>query len=312
MDSSPLDLISQIIFSKNFNELDIDEREFVLDSIDHVTEPPSRSNNKRNWWLKILLDKIDKMAGKDRASRGRSYWRKGNVAKRVTITRNLGVGTVRGSSSERYDVAIRIGEGFNDHTEVIAGAIANDPACYVDFREGTLNLKLAELTLSDGSNLFNDHLEMIGYCDCYDWEPICKHQVALANAIADKVQSNLDLALTFLGIDPKALNELISQMRKDESKVVTDNNPDNITDSFGWPTYSDIGRVTSIRRYGKASTNLLTERLGQIDSLALDTVAAIPKNRINSSLGSFDDIFTTLYQLVRFHLDDDSDIDGEE
>jgi uncharacterized Zn finger protein len=301
VDSSPLDLISQIVFSKNFDALSFEERQLVLDSIDNVLEePPSRSNNKRNWWLQILLDKVDRSAGKDRASRGRSYWRKGKVGKRLTITRNIGIGTVRGSSSGRYDVAIRIEDNFKDHTELIATAIANDPACYVDFREGRLNQKLLELTLGDGSNLFKDHLQMVGYCDCYDWEAICKHQVALANAIADQVQEDLDLALTFLGIDPKVLNDLVSQLREGESKELPHNNRDNVTDSFGWPTYSDIGRVTSVRRFGKPPT-LLAEQLRELEKQAIDPVGTIPKNRINSNLGSFNDIFETIYELVRLN-----------
>lgn len=304
MDASSLDFISQVVFSKNFAELSIDEREFVLDGLENAFEPPSRSNSKRNWWLQTLLDKLDRSAGKERASRGRSYWRKGKVGKRLTITENIGIGTVRSSSSGSYSVGIRIGDGFKDHAESLATAIANDSSCYVDFREGRLNQKLLELTLGDGSNVFKDHLQVVGYCDCYDWGAICKHQVALANAIADKVQEDLDLALTFLGIDPKVLNGLVSQLRDGESKDLPQNNPDNVTDSFGWPTYSDIGRVAAVRRFGKTLT-VLAEQLGELEKQPIDTVGAIPKNRINSNLGTFADIFATIYDLVKIHVDEE-------
>lgn len=280
----------------------------VLANVRRTPEAPSRSNAKRSWWLQIILDNLERSSGKDRAARGRSYWRKGAVSKRLTIEDGAALGHVRGSNSERYKVAVGVDESFSAHAEVLANAIASDAACYVDFREGRLNEALMGITLSDGSKLFLDHLAMEGVCNCYDWDATCKHQIALANAIADKIEYDLDLALTFLGIEPNELHALVSQLRDGDERNSLSNDPDNITDTFGWPDFHDVVRFTTVKRYGK-SPIALAEHLGELSKETLDPISLIPKNRINGYLGSLNSLFDEMYETVKYHLNGNEEPD---
>ena len=299
-----IDQLAIDIYGCRFSKLEPIRREFVLEIFNAARIPTSRTNAKRNWWMRILLDRLEALTGPERAARGRSYYRQGRVSKKLTIENFGASGRVRGSSRTSYHVTLWSPEQLASASESLAASIAANPTFYLDFREGRLSEGLANVRALDGSLIFGPFFEFTADCDCYDYSE-CKHTVALANCIADVFEKDFVSAMVFFGIDIESFSRRIAELRTvdDDGDGVTF----STTDSFGWPLPDKSKKISSTRRFWTQWTPSTATGYDTDAYLApLDAMAHLPKNRIRGANGSMHDQLSAIYRAI-----DASDENGE-
>ena len=301
-----IDLLAIDIYGCRFSQLEPIRKQFVLEMFDAPKTPTSRTNTKRNWWMRLLLDRLEGTTGPERAARGRAYYRQGRVSKKLAIESFGASGRVRGSGRTSYHVTLWSPDQLALASESLAASIAADPTFYLDFREGRLSEGLASVRAADGSLIFGPFFELTGDCNCYDYSD-CKHTVALANCIADLLEKDLASTMLFFGINFEIFSRRIMELRAVEDADAGDGATFASTDSFGWPRPETSQKISSIRRFWTHWTPSETTGYDTGASRArLDAMAHLPKNRIRGVNGSMYDQLSAIYRAI-----DTSDKDGE-
>lgn len=297
-----LDQLSIDRFGVAFFSLSPQERALVLNEIGTVPDglrpptPPSRTNARRTWWMREMLDRLERVTGKERSSRGRSYYRSGFVSKKFEIHSLEAMGRVRGSSRGSYHVEMRFSDRLAAHWEVVAEAIATRPRSYLEFCDGRLDQSLSEATDGNGVPLLQGLEFSNTSCTCWD-EMDCKHLVAFANVLADVFEADLPQAFAFFGIDHDLLLRRVGELRTAAGSGPSIVTPLDPVDAFGWPRAEPQKRSTSTKGFGRYEPTVQIEHMSGM-SRPLDVLAAIPKNRISGVHGSLSAQFARIYSAV--------------
>ncbi|ANE03735.1 2-oxo acid dehydrogenase [Corynebacterium crudilactis] len=144
----------------------------------------------------------EKNADSGRRSRGEQYYRNGNVTG-ITVMEGRVECTVAGSQNEPFTTTVTFPYRSSDKLREAYAAIADTPNGLRLVREG-------HLTSSMLDHLVGNPEESIYFdCTCPDRSLVCKHAVASAYYVAEKMTSNPALILDIRGQGLAGLEALI-------------------------------------------------------------------------------------------------------
>ncbi len=293
---SQLDLASQVKYGRNFRDLNPSEQGAVIHGLSGLKSPQSRTNADRTWWMRQLLDQLEEHAGKERAARGRAYYRNGKVLKKITVAPFAVTGRVRGSSRGSHQTALYLNKRIGSHWQALAEAIGSNPKFYLDFTEGRLSEGIFGITAPDGMPLIDLRRGLGGVCTCFDISA-CKHMVALGNALADILEKDLAAALTYFGVDSSAFYLRIQDLRARDGFNAAPIEQSSLYDDYGWPIPPADPKPLAVRSFWRYPAEPAPGHYHR-ETPRLNTASEMGKNRIAGVNGSMQILFTMLYESI--------------
>jgi uncharacterized Zn finger protein len=171
----------------------------------------SRRTFGQTWWGGEWVSALEDRAGLDpgRLSRGRSYARRGAVA-RLTLAPGLVMASVQGSRALPYTVTVRVATfGPDEWTRVLA-AIAAKIGRVAALVDGELPPEVVDDVAGTGLDLLPGPGEVQPRCSCPDVGDPCKHGAAVCYLIADAMDEDPFAVLLLRG---RPRREVLSALR---------------------------------------------------------------------------------------------------
>lgn len=176
-----------------------------------VSSPPKRRRAALSPAAQLLADVATSRADSGRLSRGRRYADAGHVIS-LDIRAGRAHARVAGSQNEPFAVTVQLPYRSTDDLAVVSAELARTPDGMRRARQGEVSQQLLEVLLADDSN------DIRLSCDCPDPAPVCKHEVAVLEKLAAKIDADPLSLFTFRGLDLTALEEAVMAQARDASR----------------------------------------------------------------------------------------------
>lgn len=156
--------------------------------------PAPAAQGAESWAGSQLLEAVTRATDRGRLERGREYYRNGHVQS-MELSTNTVVGLVSGSQLEPFEVTIRLAPLSAKRREFIGAEVAADPALLRTIMRGDAP------PVDIATMLFRHDQVRFEGCSCPDRQPACKHAVAVAYQMAEKLNREPAAVLRWRGID---------------------------------------------------------------------------------------------------------------
>ncbi|RSZ66201.1 hypothetical protein EAH68_01240 [Corynebacterium hylobatis] len=185
---------------------------------EEVDSPPKRRRATLSPAAQLLVDVATSRADSGRLSRGRRYADAGHVIS-LDIRAGRAHARVAGSQNEPFTVTVQLPYRSTDDLAVVAAELARTPDGMRHARQGEVSQHLLEVLLTDDIN------DIRLSCDCPDPAPVCKHEVAVLEKLAAKIDADPLALFTFRGLDLTSLEEAVMAQARDASREA-ENDPE--------------------------------------------------------------------------------------
>lgn len=196
-----------------------------------ATEVEERSSPTESWSAGQVMRTATALADSARLSRGRTYFRSGNV---LRIDYELGQvnGLVSGTQLEPFEVQIRWRPLTRRQIDFVVGECGDHP-------ESVRNLLAGRRPQSSiATVLFGVEHYIDSFCSCPDHATFCKHRVCVAYALAAEFTGDPSAFLAWRGIDMDRLLETVDGGDGGEENSDTPTGTPGETDDDREVTYS--------------------------------------------------------------------------
>ncbi|MGH3490419.1 MAG: SWIM zinc finger family protein [Actinopolymorphaceae bacterium] len=172
----------------------------------------SRRAFGQTWWGGEWVSALENRAGLDtgRLSRGRSYARRGAVA-RLTVAPGLVMASVQGSRALPYTVTVRVATFTADEWERVLDAIAAQIGRVAALLDGELPPEVVDDVAGTGLGLLPGPGEVQPRCSCPDVGDPCKHAAAVCYLVADAMDEDPFAVLLLRG---RPRGEVLTALRE--------------------------------------------------------------------------------------------------
>jgi len=164
----------------------------------------SRGSPKASWWARRWMETIDSFDIGERASRGRTYARKGQV-RSLKIGAGRVTAAVQGSGWEPYDTEIRIDTIPESAWKSLAETLFVRPGMASKLLAGTMPDDIEKAFKAVGADLFPQKSDLKTECTCPDWSNPCKHIVAVLFLLGEEFERDPFLIFRLRGSERKDL-----------------------------------------------------------------------------------------------------------
>ncbi|EJX03143.1 zinc finger SWIM domain-containing protein, partial [gut metagenome] len=154
-------------------------------------------------WGNKWLDALANLDHENRLSRGRTYYRNGNIVSVTFDAESLTIeGVVDGNAYYPYEVSIGLQPMPADEKKKLVSAIASRPDLVAKLIDGQLDQEIAELADREGIALFpRSWREFRLSCTCPDTAVPCKHISAVYYAIVNSIDLDPMWVFYLRGVD---------------------------------------------------------------------------------------------------------------
>jgi uncharacterized Zn finger protein len=185
---------------------------------EEVTSAPKRRRATLSPAATMLIDVATSRADSGRLSRGRRYAEAGHVVS-LEIRSGRAHAQVAGSQNEPFTVTVQLPYRSPDDLAVVAAELARTPDGMRRARQGDVSPHLLEVLLADDLN------DIRLSCDCPDPSPVCKHEVAVLEKLAARIDADPLALFTFRGMDLTSLEQAVMAQARDASRE-SENDPE--------------------------------------------------------------------------------------
>lgn len=172
---------------------------------------PARRGTAMSPAAEMLVSVAVSRADRGRLTRGRQYAEAGHVVS-LEIRNGRAHAQVAGSQNEPFNVTVQLPYRSTDDLAAVSAELARTPNGMRLARRGEISGNLLNVLLSDDPN----DIRLI--CDCPDPAPVCKHEVAVLEKLAAKIDADPLALFTFRGLDLTSLEQAVMAQAKDASR----------------------------------------------------------------------------------------------
>lgn len=196
---------------------------------DGIKVKSKRGDIGEQWWSKRFLDGLNRMGMDSRLARGRSYARKGQVAK-LDIREGVAYASVQGSMSTPYQVEIRLHAWDEKKWKKVIAEIAGQALYAAELLAGEMPRDIEAVVEKAGVHLFpSSRTDLKTGCSCPDYANPCKHIAAVYYILAERFDEDPFLIFAMRGKEKDVLLEELRRERgASEPEVVPSPIPGNI------------------------------------------------------------------------------------
>lgn len=157
-----------------------------------------RATERESWAASVLMEAIASGTDSGRLARGREYYRADRVVS-LELDTNVAAAFVSGTQLEPFSVTIRLSPLGQKARAELFGEFVSDTSHVRSLLAGSApGLELADRLFSA------QHVSRVT-CTCPDKTPICKHVVAVAYAVAERMTEDPMRIIRWRGLDPDAI-----------------------------------------------------------------------------------------------------------
>lgn len=181
------------------------------EDVPHVERPMRRAAASLSAAAQMLIDVAVSRADSGRLTRGRQYATAGHVVDMDILDGRVHA-QVAGSQNEPFSVTLQLPYRSTDDMAGVAAELARTPNGLRRARSGDVSEGLLKVLLSEDP-------EDIGLrCDCPDSSPVCKHEVAVLEKLAAKIDADPQLLFELRGMNIVSLEQAVMAQAKSASK----------------------------------------------------------------------------------------------
>ncbi|ADK28612.1 hypothetical protein [Corynebacterium pseudotuberculosis] len=170
--------------------------------------PASRETIQFNAVARKMRDLVHQYADQGRLKRGRDYARNSNVLN-VKLDKSTVSADVAGSQNEPFHVTISLPYRDTDDLAAVTAELAELPNGIKRAKEGKLSEDISEILIGSSAQF---------WCDCPDHVVCCKHAVAVAYVVADRLEAEPLLAFELRGLDLLKLEQSLTMQARSISE----------------------------------------------------------------------------------------------
>ena len=180
-----------------------------------VAAIPQRSRQKMSPGAQVLIDAITSRTDSGRLSRGRKYAAGGHVVT-LELLNGRAHAQVAGSQNEPFNVSVVLPYRSSDELSDVAAALARTPNGMKRARQGDLSEELLKVLVTE----LPEDIRFL--CDCPDPAPVCKHEVAVVEVLASRIDADPQLLFEIRGLNLPALEQAVMAQAKGAAKESED------------------------------------------------------------------------------------------
>lgn len=159
-----------------------------------------RKHDGASWWARRWMETIDSFDIGERASRGRSYARRGQV-KSLDIRSGRVDAAVQGSSRRAYRVNVGISTIPESEWGRLAETLFARPSTASELLAGRMPDDMERVFKKVGADLFPSKSDINTECTCPDWSNPCKHIVAVLFLLGEEFERDPFLIFRMRGTE---------------------------------------------------------------------------------------------------------------
>lgn len=178
---------------------------------EEVAALPTRRRASMSPAAEMLLDVATSRADRGRLTRGRQYAEAGHVVA-LEIRNGRAHAQVAGSQNEPFTVTVQLPYRSTDDLAAVSAELARTPNGMRAARRGEISTNLLHVLLADDVN----DIRLV--CDCPDPAPVCKHEVAVLEKLAAKIDADPLALFTFRGLDLTSLEQAVMAQARETSR----------------------------------------------------------------------------------------------
>ncbi|QGU04316.1 SWIM zinc finger family protein [Corynebacterium comes] len=178
---------------------------------EEIAASTTRRRSSMSRAAEMLIDVATSRADRGRLTRGRQYAEAGHVIS-LEIRNGRAHAQVAGSQNEPFSVTVQLPYRSTDDLAVVSAELARTPNGMRQARRGEMSEKLLHVLLTD------DVHDVRLICDCPDPAPVCKHEVAVLEKLAAKIDADPMALFSFRGLDLSALEHAVMAQARDASR----------------------------------------------------------------------------------------------
>lgn len=178
---------------------------------EEVAAPPARRRASLSPAAEMLIDVAASRADRGRITRGRQYAEAGHVVS-LEVRNGRAHAQVAGSQNDPFTVTVQLPYRSADDLAVVSAELARTPNGMRAARRGEISGNLLRVLLADDAN----DIRLV--CDCPDPAPVCKHEVAVLEKLAAKIDADPLALFTFRGLDLTTLEHAVMAQAKETSR----------------------------------------------------------------------------------------------
>lgn len=178
---------------------------------EEVAELPKRSRASMSRAAEMLIDVATSRTDRGRITRGRQYAEAGHVIS-LELRNGRAHAQVAGSQNDPFTVTVQLPYRSNDDLAVVSAELARTPNGMKQARSGMVSERLLHVLIAEDVN----DIRLV--CDCPDPAPVCKHEVAVLEKLAAKIDADPLALFTLRGLDLGALEQAVMAQAKDASR----------------------------------------------------------------------------------------------
>lgn len=163
----------------------------------------------------LLLDAVLSRADAGRVTRGRQYAAAGHVVSLEVLSGRVH-GQVAGSQNEPFQVTIQLPYRSTDDIAGVSAELARTANGLRLARQGEVSESLLHVLLTD------DPADIRLLCDCPDPSPVCKHEVAVAEKLAARMDADPLLLFELRGMNLASLETAVMAQARSASRESED------------------------------------------------------------------------------------------
>lgn len=182
-----------------------------------------RTKNQRGqigetWWSTRWVEALEAMDMGARLDRGRSYARRGQVAK-LTVDAQGARAKVQGSRPHPYDVTIRLKPLDAKQWNAVLDALSREALFAAELLAGEMPRDVDQAFKKARASLFPTRAaDLVTDCSCPDWANPCKHVAAVHYILAERLDEDPFLLFLLRGAGKEAVLNGLRKRRSAAAK----------------------------------------------------------------------------------------------
>ncbi len=207
-----------------------------------------RGSFTSSWWAGRWIKTLESFDIGARLARGKSYARKGQVA-RLDIGRGRVIAEVQGTRSDPYIVSVKLDTLSDSQWDKIISRLLEKPIFAAQLLGNEMPREIEAVFEDEGISLFPaKQRDLETNCTCPDWSNPCKHIAAVFYIMGEAFDNDPFLIFKLRGMDRKEIIGRLTQKKENGNTEREKILPEALPESYSsfWDCSQDFNMALNI------------------------------------------------------------------